>query len=645
MGRIHRPERSDASPDTPPHFPADLLGGSEASEIYERTLTRVVISSDLLLAVVEQSGDEFVFVYVNDAMCLATGYERAMLLGTSLATLVGSPDEWGELRHLMGDARPDGNPVRRQVACRDSGGRDLTFGLTLFPDRESVETRLIMIGRDITDAVREREQNARVQSLLAKVFAIADTPIYITDNASRIVMCNAAFDRLVGTRAGELYGTVATDRIEGPTQRAILDGRQSSAADDGDIAIIAKLVCLDGREVECDFIKTSFQQQSLRRFRIITVKPRASLGAGPPAPRAVLVGGRVQLIGLDEIRGTFGARWEEVKDRAMAMAEHVMRRHLRPGDSMVRTNEYDFIVTFPGATEEEANIRAAHIGKAIRTRLIGDGLTREAARVLAITSELPSDAADRPAQELGDVIRSAVDQKLDALHDMARERLKEALVDASYNTRSVVSARRRQEVGKLVELMHGTEAAFSGALSLLPDQETADLDPDGLVLKFAHQCAAEGALHGRKQLVFAQVDSEALLLRKRFDSYLAECGKIGEPLRKQLVLLVAVPSGGTSRLLGDRLMRLRAYFHSFGAVIDANDAKSLPLAELGFKLAMIQSSECGSEFGQAVDVASLAEKLHAQRCALIIDNVRRDEVARLIARGADFCGLENSAAS
>ncbi len=127
------------------------------------------MTSDLLLGVLELRGGSLVFSMVNPAICDATGFDEASLMGRTLDVLDPEPAT-PPLAEQFRAAYARGELLRPELRCHAADGRPLVLGLTLIPDRDGDVIRAVVIGRDVTEAQRQREQEARVQGLLAKVF-------------------------------------------------------------------------------------------------------------------------------------------------------------------------------------------------------------------------------------------------------------------------------------------------------------------------------------------------------------------------------------------------------------------------------------------------------------------------------------------
>ena len=600
-------------------------------------LMQALVSSDMLLLAVEARTNDLGILFANPAMCRTLRCVPGDLAGSGLAShVVTDRDADRTAYHALLAAAHAGQPRRTELRCRTAEGAILVLGLHLIPEQgRHLPRRFVVIGRDLTQVHRQRERDEQVQGLLSKVFAVADTPIYITDLDGRIMMANPAFERLVRVPAGSLTGVQSLDCYDAAAHAAILAKRAQQTRDLLDYTVPVVVQRSDGGRVPCDVAVSMIRRQDLQRFRIMTVKPAAE---APAAPRPVAVGGRIQLIGLDEVRDMLGPRWAEVKSRALATAEHILRRHLRPGDTMSLTAEQDFVVCFAGATEDEADLRAASIGRAIRARLIGDGLPSQATRVLSAASALPPEAAGCHAAQIGPVVRATIEARMQGLQQKVREALQEALQATDYQQQAVFGSRQNKP-GTLVQLPPRMARAIDAAFGLLPDEETSELDPDGLLLGFALQCAAESGLGSDARVVFLTIGAETLLVRRQRDTYLATCRSIGQKLRANLVLMVEIPSGGVSRRLVEELVWMRPFFRIVGVAANAADLKDLPLASVNAASAGVEPRPSS----EADVVRGLATRLHGQNCVFMVTETGTADIRRLLSAGADYVAFEASA--
>jgi len=81
---------------------------------------------------------------------------------------------------------------------------------------------------------------------------------------------------------------------------------------------------------------------------------------------------KVQLIGLDQIKESFGEKWPRVVARADRIAERCITRSLGDRDIMTRVQNLSFLVLFADVPQEEARLRCRITANEIGKQLIGE---------------------------------------------------------------------------------------------------------------------------------------------------------------------------------------------------------------------------------------------------------------------------------
>jgi PAS domain S-box-containing protein len=349
----------------------------------QRMLYDTLDHSDDIVLVLEQTGDDgcdIRIVSANGAFLRVSGHRLADLINQPFHSLVvedGARSQWYATVRSAGEE----GFARAELLCRRKDGTRFWFGFHLMRVRGPPPVHFILLGRDITESLQARQQQAAIQGLLAKVFVCVKAPVAIVSENGTIQMSNPALEELLGYPAGGLVGKLATDCNVPGDRPAAVAARQRQTEDGHDYSLQTRLSRADGTELPVVLTSITVQREDLRRFRIVTVLPRPS---EPPA--TVHVAGKIRLIGLDEVKEALGSRWAAVAARAMASAEHVIRRRCGPHDSFSRTPDGGFLICFVGTTEEEAGFRAAALAREIRTRLVGDGETEVTANVSAIAA-------------------------------------------------------------------------------------------------------------------------------------------------------------------------------------------------------------------------------------------------------------------
>jgi PAS domain S-box-containing protein len=590
--------------------------------------------SDNVVVLLEQRNEILSILAVNDQTQLTTGYLSSELIGRPITVLTGPETDPVALEACLAAAR-EGRAHRTQLLCRRRTGQGFWFGLHLMPaDEPDGVRRFLILGHDITEKLRREDRDKAVQSLLAKVFVTVDAPVYILDLQSTCLMTNPAFERLVGARSGALVGSNVLERYPPASQAAIAAGRKQQDIDGLDYHLEVMLRTETG-EVPRRMTGVLVQRPDGLRFRIVTLLP-AQPASPQAAPVRVTAAGRVQLIGLDEVRDTLGPRWPALAERAMATAEHVLRRRLGPRDTFSRTDDHGFIVCFAGATEAEA----ATIGRELRARLIGEGESPEVAHVLSTATEVPPEVQHLSAAELNAIVQTRLNQRLKATQDTARVRLQQAVQEATYEVDAVHTKQDTDPVGLVVRLPIAADRAIQAARGVLPAAETKGLSVDALLLGFAQTCMVEDALGGGGHLVFLTLSTDVLLVSGCIDACLRVCRSIKSAQRQRLVLIISIPPGMAFSPLAAGLIRLRPFCRFIGVAVDAMEAEHFDGSSLNLALEAVDAHDLVGMPNWQAKLRALAASLQAHRCRLMVRGATSaDEASAFFSEGAHFVSM------
>jgi PAS domain S-box-containing protein len=361
----------------------------------QRMLYETLDHSDDVVLVLEQASDDAMDLCVasaNDAFCRVSSHSHDDLIGQRFHALVApdaDPSSWNE---IVRTAATDGS-CNAEIVCNRNDDSTFRLGLHVMLVRNSTPRHFVVLGRDITASFQARQQQAAIQGLLAKVFLCVRAPVAIVAENGRIQMTNPALDQLMGYPPGGLGGKLAMDCIAPGYRPEAVAARQRQVENSNDYTLATRLLHADGTELPVELTSITVQRDDLRRFRIITVLPRPD-----DAAATLHVAGKIKLIGLEDVKQALGSRWGAAAARAMASAEHVIRRRCGPRDTLSRTQDGGFLICFADATEDEASFRAAALAREIRTRLIGDGETETTATVSAIAAavDVPNAASLSP---------------------------------------------------------------------------------------------------------------------------------------------------------------------------------------------------------------------------------------------------------
>ena len=599
----------------------------------QHMLYEALDQSDDIVLVLERTGeaiDGLVLVSANEAFCRASGYPHADVIGQSLrslATATVEPSPWLEIERAALERRS----CHSELLLKCKSGEPFWFGLHMMPVHDVGPVRFVLLGRDITERLRAREQQAAIQGLLAKVFLCVKAPVAIvSSDTGTLQMSNPALNEFLGYAAGALVGKLALNLAAPDERAAFVAARQLQDKDGGDYTLATRLLRADGTEVPAEVTSITVQRADLRRFRIVTVLPASGrAGAVPTAgafPFKVLVAGKIKMIGLEEVKQSLGARWEAVAARAMDSAEHVIRRHCGTRDTFSRTSDGGFLICFADASEEEATFRAAALGREIRARLVGEGETEQTASVSTVAASVSvPDVPGQSTDALAAIIGERLNAQLAQIEAKARQTLKAALHTTACRIEPVRNRRTRQIAAQYAKLPRDLEWRIHAAYSALSMKERQNFDFDRLVLGIAAQQAVAQIAAGASLLTLVNLDFDVFLDRRRADRYLAACEALDPRLRERLVVVLSgIPKNFPKSRVLECVLRLRPFCHRIGFQSDGMEAPSVDASLLSGAIVVLPEDRLATR--GAVDPEKLGRlivAMHARQAHVLLRRVRK----------------------
>ena len=615
----------------------------------QRMLYQALDDSDDLVLVLEQTGtgaDGLVIAATNDAFCRAAGFAHADLIGKPFLGFAAAEADLAGFQ-AVAKAAEEHRSFRSEILCRHARGPPFWFGLHLMPVAGSSPSCSVVLGRDITASLRDRQQHRAIQGLLAKVFVSVQAAVAIVDEQGMFLMNNPALDRLLGMPPDALNGRQSLDLIAPEGRAAALQLRQRQLAPGESYRFDTVLIRPDGARLPVEVVGTMVAREDLKRFRILTVTPRQR--PAESTETTVRVAGKIKLIGLEDVKSALGERWPAVAARVMHSAEHVVRRRCGEHDTWSRTADCGFLICFAEATEDEASFRATAIAREIRTRLIGEGEppTTAYASAIATTVTVPNRPGTTP-----DMIAEAINERMNArlaeIEGKARETLARAVREANCALVTVRSRMLNEIAGHFAALPTVLEHRVQSALAALPMQEAREIDYDRLVLGLAatQVIATLGTIQLRP--VYVAVDFDVFLDRRSAERYVMACQSLDERLRQHLVVVLSrLPQGVAKSRVTDCVMRLRPFCQMVGYQADDLHVPPVELSMLAGAVVTVGADEI--EGRNPADMARLEKLVGVVRtyrgCVMVRDVASWDAAKRIMRPGIELYSLAESGAA
>ncbi|MFA5120524.1 hypothetical protein [Zavarzinia sp.] len=255
-----------------------------------------------------------------------------------------------------------------------------------------------------TLAQSERRREA-LAALVAAIVRNVQDGILIVEEGGRIASLNGALARMAGIDEAAAVGHPASSLIgwngEQAETRTALDcdltlhtaaGRQVLKA------VILPVERESGRFWRLVVLQRPSEQRAvpiLNEFeRRVVAALRTHADGGPPPGAS----GQVEVIMLDAVKQRLGPRWRIISERVMTLATTMINQRLGSGETFARIADSSFVVSFLGATRDEAASRARAIANDITQQLLGDAEAAEGFVVRGSAEPVPETAELAPVQ-------------------------------------------------------------------------------------------------------------------------------------------------------------------------------------------------------------------------------------------------------
>jgi diguanylate cyclase (GGDEF)-like protein/PAS domain S-box-containing protein len=442
------------------------------------------------------------------------------------------------------------------------------------------------------------QEYALTQQLLASVFMAVGAAVAIIATDGRFIAVNPAFAALVKRSGRSLEGRRVWDLVTGAETRLAASWSAGSEPKNSAFELDSELIRGDGSTAPVHITLTAIDQPQLRRFLIVAMREAAGasgdhLKASDAKRPVVVVGGKIQLIGLNDVKAALGDSWPAHAERAMMLAESILRKRLAPQDHFSRTADHGFVISFAHGTETEAPARAAIIAREIRNRLIGDADDPAGSAVTAVTRSFTLEPDEL---EGGRPNLSALEQRLDAgraeAEQRARAELSIAMATATLEPEQLFDPKGQAVPIVIAALPNDLEEQIDIALATLPSSDSVDADVDVLLLTLVAETALVDIGGGRNIVYLLPVDFSVFSARKRQERYLEICRKLPDAVRQRVMLLLS----GVSRSVGQgRLFHVFRLLKPFakGVGIDLESIEIFPtdLTQYRIPLASISAEK------------------------------------------------------
>lgn len=599
--------------------------------------------------VLRDDGGRLLVAYANDAFATLCGMERAGMEGMSasfLQRVEGQLDPGPAIMRVL----HQGADLDIEVGLLRRGGRLSVRLIGQGIRTADNEPIFLAIARDNSDQHKLIQARASSELMLSAVIGNIDLPMLMLGEDGKIVLVNPAMLRLVERSIEEVSGrhfSILVPPMDWPTlmprfQQALLSDEESRRA--------LRLLTGRGRAIQAELLARPVRQISGRRLRMVTFAsledihpgPRGSLNELPEVkaanPDRPLIAGRLQLIGLGDVRTALGERWGQVRVQALAIAEGVIRQHLSAEDMMERTADDGFVIFFGDLPEAEASQRARDIAQQVRNRLLGSNTTSLEAKVESFAAEVDVENDAFQGSGVAEVLLAKLAQRREESRQQVARLLKAALQKATMDPIQVTQPEGYPMPFFIADLAHPWREDIADALLSIADDVNVSFEADLVTLSVAMDWHRPGK---RDTTLFMPVRFENLMLPRLLDRYVEVARNLPVELRRQLVFhLVQMPFGTAGSRISGMVQTLGP--HCKGVAIELNAVDHV-LDPLGTRVSVvsIDYEQLGPMDGTGrARLQKLLRTYHLRKMRVMITKVPREEDAfRLASDGVDMVAL------
>lgn len=438
---------------------------------------------------------------------------------------------------------------------------------------------------ELQHTIKHRETTQR---LLASVFGVISEPLAVADPKGALTMANTAVTRKLGWSIFDLMGKPVTNVLAEADRPGITEIMSSGSALDQtrQTKCMIRIKGKDDRPGEVDI--TSILQPDGQMYHVLTLRPHKDPASGDAdwnfelAVREALKGGgagsnvvagKLQLVGLEQVKEALGDKWPATAERAFAVAERAIKRHLRPGDVFRKTTEDGYLVLFAHLSENEAQFKARAIAEEIREKLTGEIPDLAEAKVASITGAVPIE----DVQQSEESIIAAIERRLREERERTENQAKAAL-GTGLKTGSPVFSNATTATGISAPIVFASLPAVmkdaDESLKALGINHLA-LEAESFLLAGAGQRVLGGLSKSVGELIVTPVRLQTLAQHRASEAWLEVARALGEAAKRQIVVeLREIPRDVATSRIGDTIQRLSSLFKAV--------AVELPEAELAF---------------------------------------------------------------
>ncbi len=636
--------------------PAAKAGSAAAAPAMVRDLLADLMLSNTTETIIVTDGDLDApqgprIQFANDVIGEKWGHAQGSLVGQRISCLwkrSAHEEAIGQL-HAAAEAK---TTLINELETVTPAGKSLWLEVSTTPmfDAAGKLKHFVRVGRDITERKRADLYRESTQRLLASVFGVINQALAVADDAGNVLMANTALTRRFGWSVFDLTGKPFSKLVGAEDGPRILNMMRSGEALDQTRTFGAKLCVKNKTEQEGEVELTSVLQPDGKYCHVLVLRPdealskkeqwnlemamRDALAANKDKPQ--LVAGKLQLVGLDEVKQALGDKWPAIADKAFTTAERVIEKHMRPGDIFRRSQEDGYLVLFANLTETEAQFKARAIADEIKERLTGADPALVDAQVSSVAKEVSlTEHIGKPEESIVAAIERRLKSERERVRLDATAKMEQGLRNEHAIVNNAVNVKGEHSAISFMRLPKSLRSATESLTAL--GEVQYELETETFLLAGAAERLLAGLGDNVGELLMTPVRLTTLTRPKDMAAWFNVARTLGETCKRQIVVEIRqAPRDIAASLLEDLVMRLSPLFKSVAIELPGPDisfAQRLP-RQVRLVTMAAKAVPMGADKRPTAVFGRVAQSLELHQRRLILRNPSSPEQMKALAAGS-----------
>ncbi len=356
-----------------------------------------------------------------------------------------------------------------------------------------------------------------------------------------------------------------------------------------------------------------------------------------------VVAGRVQVIGLEEVKAELGEQWTASAARVTEVAESTIRRRLSSSDVLERTESGEFLICFASLSESEAAFKARSIAREVREKILG---TKDIDIKIKDVCEVASEAREievAPEEVAGsddvlDLVMGRLNQAVAAARETERKTMAQIVTNCEVLQVDVSMAKGKEAPIALADFDKVTRTGVQAMERARPASDDLAAEIDILRLGRCAELLCQNVLESQRILV-VHLDFSTLDHRRFLDRYLQVCQSVVERSKTHIAFNVRNIS---KDFLPARIFETANLVRPYCRFILA-EMNELSLGNIDPVILQAPILTCNHRNVEALlsnqpeALKHLTSEIHSRKSRLLVyDAPQGEDAKRLLTLGSDF---------